>query len=160
MVAHNDSIQETPVRPASLFAPGQAPWNKGTGGCKRGHGQDLWVCPPSGVWICLGCKRENGASYRAKNKKAIHMKGRLARYQLSVEIFQALWIAQSGLCAICQRNLAEEKYHIDHDHCTGQVRGLLCVACNTGLGLFQDSPDRIERAASYLRAKVSACQQC
>jgi hypothetical protein len=53
---------------------------------------------------------------------------------------------QNGLCAIC--GLPEE--HVDHDHVTGQVRGLLCAGCNKGLGFFRDSPQLLRQAAEYL----------
>ena len=41
--------------------------------------------------------------------------------------------------------------HIDHDHYTGKVRGLLCVGCNRGIGFFGDSVDKMESAIRYIR---------
>ena len=58
---------------------------------------------------------------------------------------------QDGRCAIC---CATEARHIDHDHDTGQVRGMLCFRCNAALGQLDDSPDRLRRAADYLEAGV------
>lgn len=132
------------------FQSGEPPWNKGTGGCKRGHDPSLWVCPPSGVPVCLGCKRENGAKYRAKNKKQILFKNRLARYGMSLEEFNILWERQKGTCAICGTQFENEDYRIDHDHNTGEVRGLLCVTCNAGIGLLKDSPEVLANAVRYL----------
>jgi Recombination endonuclease VII len=129
---------------------GQIAWNKGTGGCRRGHDPALYVTPPSGVAICLGCKRQAGARYREKNKAAIHFKGRLARYGISAHLFAALWEAQTGQCAICHAELHPEKYRIDHDHQTGAVRGILCTSCNAGLGLLKDSVEVLMQAAQYL----------
>jgi len=40
--------------------------------------------------------------------------------------------------------------HVDHDHITGALRGLLCSACNTGLGFFRDHPELLKRAIEYL----------
>jgi hypothetical protein len=134
----------------SLSHKGQTPWNYGKRGCQRGHDPEMYICPPSGVWICLACKRENGAKYRSKNQQEITRKGRLGRYGISETEFHALWTKQAGACAICKRQFADVEYRIDHDHKTGAVRGLLCVACNTGIGLLQDSPTVIAAAAAYI----------
>lgn len=68
-------------------------------------------------------------------------------YGLSPEDFDALVISHSGRCAIC--NVAAE-LRIDHDHVTGNLRGLLCSACNIGLGHFKDDSARLVAAAHYL----------
>jgi hypothetical protein len=129
---------------------GQRPWNTGTGGCKRGHDAELWIVSPSGVALCLGCKRENGARYRQKNKASILFKSRIARYNLSPAAFTALWTMQEACCAICHAPFEGTAYRIDHDHTTGEVRGILCVSCNTGIGLLKDSPMVLRHAARYL----------
>lgn len=69
-------------------------------------------------------------------------------YGLTLEQFDAMLTAQAGLCAICQREMTPP--HVDHDHSTGVVRGLLCQPCNTALGLFQDDPEILATAAAYL----------
>jgi len=61
--------------------------------------------------------------------------------------------AQGGLCAICRSAPA---IHIDHDHATGAVRGMLCFRCNAALGQLGDSPATLVRAARYL---LTAAQQ-
>lgn len=55
--------------------------------------------------------------------------------------------AQGGLCPICKK---WEAVHVDHDHVTGKVRGILCEPCNGGLGQFRDSVSTIRRAIEYL----------
>jgi hypothetical protein len=40
--------------------------------------------------------------------------------------------------------------HVDHDHKTGLIRGLLCTQCNPGIGYFQDSIERLQLAIKYL----------
>lgn len=73
------------------------------------------------------------------------------RYGVTIEQYDEMLAQQNGLCAICNktcgtgRNLA-----VDHDHATGEVRGLLCAECNTGLGKFKDSLDLLTGAMSYL----------
>jgi hypothetical protein len=52
-------------------------------------------------------------------------------------------------CVICGN---EGKLVVDHDHKTGQVRGMLCNHCNRGLGHFRDDPTLLEFAAQYLYA--------
>lgn len=74
-----------------------------------------------------------------------------SKYGLSVEDFNALLDKQDNRCVICSEKFTSTKHrHVDHCHTTKKVRGLLCQFCNTGLGNFRDSPDRLRAAANYL----------
>lgn len=66
--------------------------------------------------------------------------------------YEELLIAQYHKCAICGRpaEACRQRLHIDHDHSTLEVRGLLCENCNRGLGLFNDNPEALRNAAEYL----------
>jgi hypothetical protein len=72
--------------------------------------------------------------------------------------YDALLTAQGGGCAICggapagRAGAAAGRFHIDHDHVTGALRGLLCHYCNTGLGSLFDDVERLQKAISYLQA--------
>lgn len=60
---------------------------------------------------------------------------------------------QKNRCAVCRTDKPGgrgERWHIDHDHVTGQVRGLLCGKCNSGIGMLQDDPGIIAAAARYV----------
>lgn len=75
-----------------------------------------------------------------------------SRYSLSKEEVNIILTNQKNCCAICGNIL--EKYHIDHDHNTGKIRGILCPLCNKGLGLFKDNIDSLKNAAKYLEISV------
>ncbi|MEU3457564.1 endonuclease VII domain-containing protein [Micromonospora sp. NPDC006766] len=70
------------------------------------------------------------------------------RYGIGEKEVQELLAEQGGVCAVCG---APDPEHVDHDHRTGWVRGILCFNCNGGLGQFRDSPARLTRAITYLR---------
>lgn len=75
-------------------------------------------------------------------------------YGITRDEYRKLWLSQGGVCAICvqpERTARNRLLTIDHDHATGQVRGLLCSQCNRAIGLLGDSPEVIEAAARYLK---------
>jgi hypothetical protein len=95
------------------------------------------------------CRRCVTAS-RSEEAKA---KNRLRRYELSVSEFELL--KAGGVCQICGRPYVQKRHHrqepvVDHDHLTGKIRGVICRACNIGLGYSHDDPKILEAAAAYL----------
>lgn len=81
-----------------------------------------------------------------------NLRVRLTKYRLTQAELEALHVSQHGACAICEVgvSLTGQAAAIDHDHLTGDVRGLLCRACNQAIGIMRDSPARLRAAASYI----------
>jgi hypothetical protein len=60
--------------------------------------------------------------------------------------------AQCGVCAICKEPRPEERtLHVDHDHETGEIRGLLCFRCNNAIGDLRDDVELIAALLGYLQ---------
>ena len=80
-----------------------------------------------------------------RHRYALHNKG------MTKADYDALLAQQGGVCAICQGLCSNgRRLAVDHDHQTGQVRGLLCQRCNTALGLMRDRSELLLRAVTYL----------
>lgn len=67
---------------------------------------------------------------------------------MTLEAFTGLKAAQGGQCAI--NGCSSEAAHVDHDHVTGNVRGILCFRCNIGIGHLGDDLAGVQAAAEYL----------
>lgn len=76
------------------------------------------------------------------------------RVGITVEDYYRVLRQQGSVCAICGKegsaSSVTTRMALDHDHMTGKFRALLCGPCNTGLGSFSDSPERLKKAAEYL----------
>lgn len=73
------------------------------------------------------------------------------KFGITSATFDELLVAQGGVCAICGRPPREDiSLHVDHEHETGRVRGLLCFRCNNALGDFDDDPVLLRHAIEYL----------
>lgn len=77
----------------------------------------------------------------------------LSMYGMTLGDYDARVSKQNGTCAICGDRPVNRPLFVDHDHVTGKIRGLLCLTCNSGLGHFRDSTDRLQKAISYLEAQ-------
>lgn len=82
------------------------------------------------------CRWQNGLKY----------------YGLTVKQYDSMLQQQNGCCAICGRywSAFKKRLHIDHDHMTNKVRGLLCTNCNTAIGLLNDNINLIMKSGIYL----------
>lgn len=106
-------------------------------------------------------KRAKEKRHYIKHKESMNKKykiywanyGRVRYYNLEPEDFNKMYLKQEGKCCICKKDipLIGRETHIDHDHVTNKVRGLLCKNCNLGLGFFKDNISSILAAAEYLK---------
>lgn len=129
--------------------------------------------PDLPVQTCSVCKREyrpmqaktkaRYCSRSCKNKfsparRAVYL---VRKYGITADDYETMLIGQGGGCAFCAKRPEDQNrystyLHVDHDHETGRVRGLLCGSCNLALGRLGDSPDAIRRVLTYLEAGVFA----
>jgi len=105
---------------------------------------------------CKECWKQSHSAWKRqyrKDRPREHADARLKReYGISLEDYENLMARQRGRCAICYKKAkGPTNLHVDHDHGTGDVRGLLCQNCNLALGLFKDSIKRLGVAIQYLR---------
>lgn len=100
---------------------------------------------------CKPCCRERRTPAHRANAERYNLQRRANTYGITVEELKGLIAAQDGRCAICSKPcVSGRQLAVDHNHETGQVRGLLCANCNRGIGLLQDSADNARSAAEYL----------
>lgn len=104
-------------------------------------------------WICLPCEAEQARQWRFNNREKSRAGVRrwrlLHKYGLTPEQYDDLAAKQQNKCAICgdppsQTNQNHARLKVDHDHRTGQVRGLLCNRCNLLLGFYESKKSAIQ----------------
>ena len=97
---------------------------------------------------------DHNKEWRRKRKGYLTAYDRQRKYGLSVEEYDQLFQQQKGCCAICGRSQLELKrnLHVDHNHRTGEVRGLLCFRCNAGVG-YLDDKKWLEKSVKYIANK-------
>lgn len=106
------------------------------------------IYTPADRCLVTGCPRQA----QSKGYCNTHRR-RLARFGLTPGELDRLLQRQHGRCGICparKPGTSSGEWCIDHDHVTGQVRGLLCGRCNSGIGMLQDDPKIIAAAAQYV----------
>lgn len=137
--------------------------------CLRGH--EYAVTGRTSDGHCKPCRHEhenNNPARRERRKRrwrernpekvlAIQRANDLKRKGMTVEEYKALFIEQGFRCAICRkaeytkRKGTVMQLAVDHDHLTGEKRGLLCCNCNRALGLFGDNIQILLAAIDYLK---------
>ena len=105
---------------------------------------------------CRDCKKEYQNAYQKTEpylrKRRVYEWKNHGIIDFDHDDYDKYWDAQDGECAICgtTENVMGKAFAVDHDHETGQARGLLCNPCNIGLGCFKDDPQRLSDALEYL----------
>jgi hypothetical protein len=97
----------------------------------------------------LEAERARSREYGRRNRPKILA----SRYGVSDDFREALWIAQDKKCAVCRSGIelvGRWKTHLDHDHASGKIRGLLCRWCNLAIGHAKDSITLLRAMADYL----------
>jgi len=112
---------------------------------------------------CREChKEQRRIDYPRHRKREMDWHLR-SKYGIGKEDYDLMLVEQGGTCKICNKKGHIRKkgsrkgmagtpvpLSVDHNHETGQIRGLLCLNCNTGLGHFKDNIDLIKKAVKYL----------
>ena len=102
---------------------------------------------------CKECDHARVRVYHKDNKAKVTKRQLISHrrrlYGLNEEEYNNMILSQNNLCAICNKP-SDKTLHIDHDHATGMVRGLLCHNCNTGIGMLQEDLIILNRAIEYL----------
>lgn len=99
-------------------------------------------------------RRAHPDHYRGKDLKKT--------FGIALEDYQRMFVAQNGVCGICEkpekdiRNGKVRWLAVDHNHTTGQVRGLLCGGCNKAIGLMCESVETLTNAIAYLKTHAVA----
>lgn len=93
-------------------------------------------------------QRKWAADNRKRKSRTTRLGHVRRKYGLTESAYVQLEHEHQGKCAICKQPCTELR--VDHNHSTGQVRGLLCHACNTAIGFLEESLDRLQNAIAYL----------
>ena len=101
---------------------------------------------------CKRCKADWMKADRIK--KPEHYRGidLIGNYGITPTQYNAILRDQNGVCAICYKPETRKRgwLHVDHNHTTGEVRGLLCGNCNTGIGIFFEDSNVLQSAIKYI----------
>lgn len=139
---------------------------------KEKQEKDFYAGPPVGgvprsmsrCKVCHNARRtkdraraqQKDPSGYAEKQRLQWRRWHLNRYGLTLADFDDLLARQGCRCGCCGTEEPEYRgWQVDHDHDTGKIRGILCSACNTGIGKLGDSEEGVLRALNYLRATPS-----
>lgn len=118
--------------------------------CMKGHHSDRYVinnrCVECDNISCRAVHKSYNQRYERTRKHKLR-----TLYGITPADFDAMMVNQQNKCAVCSTEFVVRKdAQVDHDHTTGQVRSLLCVRCNMGIGYFREDPALLLEAVQYL----------
>lgn len=133
--------------------------------CKE-CGKPVMRSSPRAMFCSRVCKdtswrKRNRERARAISKAHVHSDGHRdkqyrTKFGITLEDYDQMFADQNGCCDICGVHQSEVKtrFAVDHNHKTGEVRGLLCGCCNKGLGQFKDNTEYLAKAITYLKERT------
>jgi hypothetical protein len=102
-------------------------------------------------YTCKLCNTIEKRKWREANQNKNRNTKYLKKFGITLEEVLNILKNQNNKCAICSLSVKlGSKTHLDHDHLTGNIRGVLCQKCNHGIGLFNDSTQILKSAILYL----------
>ena len=119
--------------------------------CTSAYNRERWKKNPAVRKKRMESRRQWGIKNAAYLSTYFTHQKRRKNYGLSSEEWNAKIEEQNNLCAGCGDGFGEKKPFGDHDHATGQFRGILCYRCNTVLGFAADNVPRLEKLIAYLQ---------
>ncbi len=111
---------------------------------------------------CKDCTIKRTVQYNKDNSASVRSQYLKRQYGLTFEEFDAMLSSQENACAICGTKQPSKnrgrtrRFHVDHDHKTGKVRGLLCKSCNIALGEIEDNIHTLKSMIQYLESHEEA----
>lgn len=109
---------------------------------------DFYARKKGTVGLYSACKSCLNAAVTVDARRNRFLK---SRYGITLDTYNEMLASQGGVCKVCKGPpMHRGTYHVDHDHETGKVRGLLCHKCNVALGMVGDSTALLMRLAEYV----------
>ncbi len=128
--------------------------------CRSAHNKAMRIKDPEKF-------KKRSADYYKKNRNKVIARTRnyaiLNKYGITSEQYDQMLQDQGGVCAVCQKDQSYRErtnLYVDHYHQSGEIRGLLCQKCNTGIGMLGDDLDSLLKAVSYLEKANGKLRQC
>lgn len=103
---------------------------------------------------CKVCKKEQQLKFNQRHPLRHWAAVLKHRFGITQTQYKERYKKQRGVCVICGNiNRNKTRLSVDHDHITGEIRGLLCSNCTHAIGCMHDNPVVLRRAADYLEGK-------